>query len=77
MKDRLPGINTKTSIKKRSKSIFRFLNWSSFQGINRLFILSSENANDRKVHTGYYLPKVEMKDYNVMIDRKNFFWSAG
>ena len=26
-----------------------------------------------KVHTGYYLPKVEIKDYNVMIDGKNFF----
>ena len=32
-----------------------------------------ENEGDRKVHTGYYLAKVEMKDYNVMIDEKNFF----
>ena len=28
---------------------------------------------DRKVHTEYYLPKVEIKDYSVMIDGKNFF----
>ena len=32
-----------------------------------------ENEYDRRVHTGYYLPKVEIKDYNVMIDGKNFF----
>ena len=37
------------------------------------FVLSLENEGDRKVHTGYYLPKVEIKDYNVMIERKNVF----
>ena len=31
----------------------------SFQGVNRLFVLSFESEDDRKVHTGYYLPKVE------------------
>ena len=24
-------------------------------------------------HTRYFLPKVEMKDYNALIDGKNFF----
>ena len=32
-----------------------------------------ENENDRKVHTEYYFPKVEIKDYNFMVDGKNFF----
>ena len=45
----------------------------SFQGVNRLFVLSFENENDRTSHSTYYLPKVEIKDYNVMIDGKNFF----
>ena len=45
----------------------------SFQGVIRLFVLSFENSADRKVCTGYYLPKVEIKDYNVMIDGQNFF----
>ena len=45
----------------------------SFQGVNRLFVLSFENKHDRKVHTKYYLPIVERKDYNVMIDGQNFF----
>ena len=31
------------------------------------------NEDDRKVHIGYYLPKVEIKDCNVVIDGKNFF----
>ena len=45
----------------------------SFQGVNKLFILSFENENDRTSHSNYYLPKVEIKDYNVMIDVKNLF----
>ena len=45
----------------------------SFKGVNRLFVLSFENENDRTSHSTYYLPKVEIKDYNVMIDGKNFF----
>ena len=45
----------------------------SFQEVNRLFVLSFENEDDRKSHPTYCLPKVEIKDYNVMIDGKNFF----
>ena len=45
----------------------------SFQGVNRLFVLSFENENDRTVHTKYYLPTVENKDYTAMIDGKSFF----
>ena len=45
----------------------------SFQGVNRLFVLSFGNENDRTSHSTYYLPKVEIKDYNVMIDGRNFF----
>ena len=54
----------------------RYLNYlinPSFQGVNRLFVLSFENKNDRTSHSTYYLPKVEIKDYNVMIDGKIFF----
>ena len=31
-----------------------------------------ENENDRTSHSTCYLPKVEIKDYNVMIDVRNF-----
>ena len=53
----------------------RYLNYlinPSFQGVNRLFVLSFENENDRTSQTTYYLPKVEINDYNV-IDGRNFF----
>ena len=46
---------------------------SRFQGVNRLFVLLFENEDDRTSHSTYYLPKVEIKDYNVMIDGRNVF----
>ena len=45
----------------------------SFQGVNRRFVLSFENEDDRRSHLNCYLPKAEVKDYNVMIDGKNLF----
>ena len=40
----------------------------NFQGVNRLFVLSFYNEDDRKSHSNYYLLKVTIKDYNAMID---------
>ena len=54
----------------------RYLNYlvnPSFRGVNRLFVLPFENKNGRTSHSTYYLPKVEIKDYNVMIAGRNFF----
>ena len=45
----------------------------SFQGVNRLFVLSFENDTQRTLHSGYYLPNVEIKDYDIMINGENFF----
>ena len=45
----------------------------SFQGINRLFVLAFENDTQRTSHSGYCLPNVEMKNYNVMINGEKFF----
>ena len=46
---------------------------SSFQGINRFPVLAFEDDAQRISTKRYYLPNVEIKDYNVMIDGKNFF----
>ena len=35
--------------------------------------MSFENEGDRKVDTGYYFPKVGIKDYIVIIDGENLF----
>ena len=45
----------------------------SFQGVNRLFVLAFENDAQRISKKRYYIPNAEIKDYNVMIDGKNFF----
>ena len=45
----------------------------SFQGVTRLFILAFEDDAQRISRKRYYIPNVEIKDYNVMIDGKNFF----
>ena len=50
-----------------------YLGDPSFQRVNRLFVLSFENNKDITKHTRYFLPKVDIKDYNVMIDSWNFY----
>ena len=45
----------------------------SFQGVNRLFVLAFENDDHRTSDERYYLPTVEIKDYNIMINGENFF----
>ena len=45
----------------------------SFQGVNRLFVLAFENDDDRTRDDEYYLPNLEIKDYNIMINGENFF----
>ena len=45
----------------------------SFQGVNRLFVLAFQNDDDRTSSDEYYLPTVEIKDYNITINGENFF----
>ena len=45
----------------------------SFQGVNRLFVLAFENDTQRTSAKGYYLPNVELRDYNIMINEEKFF----
>ena len=45
----------------------------SFQGVNRLFVLAFEGDDNRTAHDSYYLPTVEIKDYNIMINGENIF----
>ena len=45
----------------------------TFTKVNRLFVLSFENEEDRTSFSKYYVPKVEIKAFNVLINRKSFF----
>ena len=58
--------------KERQNSYLDYWIDPSFQGLNRLFVLSFENDAVRIGHTGYFLPKVE-KHCHVMIDEQDFF----
>ena len=41
--------------------------------VNRLFVLPFSRNNNRDSFSHYYVPNVEIKDFNVLIDGKNFF----
>ena len=45
----------------------------TFTNVNRLFVLNVENEDDRTSFSKYYVPKVVIKHFNVLIDGKPFF----
>ena len=57
----------------QNKNNLNYLIDPTFSNVNRLFVLSSENEDDRTSHYKYYIPNVEIKDYNVLIDGNAFF----
>ena len=44
-----------------------------FQGVDRPFALAFEDDAQRTSNKRYYIPNIEIKDYNVMIDGETFF----
>ena len=44
----------------------------TFNKGNRLYVFAFENEHDKTSFSKYYIPKVEIKDFNVLIDRKRF-----
>ena len=44
----------------------------TFTTNNRLFVLAYQTANDRQSFSQFYLPRVMVKDYNVIIDKLAF-----
>ena len=49
---------------------FNHLVEPTFQEVNRLLVLAFENDAQRTSNKTFYLPNVEIKDYNVMIHGK-------
>ena len=48
----------------------------SFQGVNRLFLMAYNSGNDQPNRNGrqkYYLPRISLNKYNVIIDGRNFY----
>ena len=48
----------------------------AFQNINTLFVLSFKKSNNDHIRdycSKYYMPLVEIEDFNVLIDNKSLF----
>ena len=50
-----------------------FLTDPTFNNVNRLFVLVFPNEEDRSSFSKYYIPTVQIKDYNVIIDGEPFY----
>ena len=58
-------------------NVFKYINLDpSFQGVNRLFVTAYNSANGQPTRNGqrkYYLPRIDLNKYNVIIDGRNFY----
>ena len=58
-------------------NVFKYINLDpSFQSVNRLFVMAYNRANGQPTRNGqqkYYLPRIDLEKYNVIIDGRNFY----
>ena len=58
-------------------NVFKYINLDpSFQGVNRLFVMAYNRANSqptRNEQRKYYLPRIDLEKYNVIIDGRDFY----
>ena len=68
---------TKELTENADDNVFKYINLDpSFQGVNRLFAMAYNSANDQPTRNGqqkYYLPRNDLNKYNVIIDGRNFY----
>ena len=67
---------TKETNENADANVFKYINLDpSFQGVNRLFVMAYNRVDGQPTRNGqqkYYLPKIDLKKYNVIIDGRNF-----
>ena len=58
-------------------NVFKYINLDPlFQGVNRLLVMAYSRADGQPTRNGrkkYYLPRIDLKKYNVIIDGRNFY----
>ena len=58
-------------------NVFKYINLDpSFQGVNRLFVMAYNSENGQPTRNGqrkFYLPRIDLEKYNVIIDGRNFY----
>ena len=69
---------TKQQNENEDANVFKYINLDpSFQGVNRLLVIAysreDNNQPTRDGRTKYYLPRIDLKKYNVLIDGRNFY----
>ena len=65
-----------SKITRQPKNNLGYLIDLTFKNISRLFLLSFKNGGDdptRNSFDRYYMPLVEIEDFNVLINNKSFF----
>ena len=82
LKDQSIGMNTNQKYKQKKQMptiLKKFPLDDSFQGVNRLLVLAFENTNngnnkvERVSHRKNFLPRVNITNYNVLIDGRNIY----
>ena len=58
--------------KQTKTNILNYLIDPAFSRVNKLFVLSFENENDRISFSKFYKPSIEIKSFKVLIDGKSF-----
>ena len=58
-------------------NVFKYIKLDpSFQGVNRLFVMAYNRVDGQPTRNGprkYYLPRISLNKYNVVIDGRNFY----
>ena len=63
---------TKIETKEANNNLARFYLNASFQGVKRLFV-NDANKVERNSHREYFLPRVNITGYNVLVDCRRFY----
>ena len=76
-KDLFTGTNIKQKNKMKTQMLILSISLDpSFQGVNRLFVMAYSRVNNQPTRDGqqqYYLPRIDVNKYNVIIDGRNFY----
>ena len=68
---------TKEISENADANVFKYINLDpSFQGVNRLFVMAYNRVDGQPTRNGqqkYYLRRIDLEKYNVIIDRRNFY----
>ena len=66
---------SQTTIQPQNNNLYYLID-PTFMNVNRLFVLSfpkNNNTDSRYSFSNYYVPKVKVNDFNVLINGKSFF----